>query len=266
LQKVGNDIVQLLLPTAIGQCNFEFNLTCFILAGMPLKKILLFIISFFCLINCFAQETIERKNRLNDNVIEKFDALKDNEEIRNGSYQALYKRKTPVAMGNYLKGKKIGLWRFYDPKGKLMQIYDYDKKLLKYEAPEYTNSSDFWYIVDKEVSDTDKITKPIKAGGRYYGYLPYLGLYKIPFNPYEYGTPGCVAVIELLISPLGRLADYKVRAACPVFDYDQTVNISVNLFKEEDKQFIPATYNGEPVLSRIIIKCRLTDSGGLDFY
>ncbi len=233
---------------------------------MPLKKIFPFLFSFICVTNCFSQEIIEKKDRLNDNVTEKFEVLKDNEQIKSGHYQALYKRKTPVAMGNFTKGKITGLWRFYDPKGKLMQIYDYDKDLLKYEAPEYTATSDFWYIIDKEISDTDKITKPLKAGGRYYGYLPYLGLYKIPFNPYEYGTPGCVAVVELLISPLGRLAEYKVRAVCSVFDYDQTISMDVKLFKEEDKKFIPATYNGEPVLSRILIKCRITDSGGLDFY
>jgi hypothetical protein len=233
---------------------------------MSIKNILLLTFSFIYAINCFSQEIIEKKDRLNDNVIEKFEVLKDNEQVKSGPYQALYKRKTPIAMGNFATGKRTGLWRFYDPKGRLMQIYNFDKDSLKYEAPEYTATSDFWYIIDKEISDTDKITKPLKAGGRYYGYLPYLGLYKIPFNPYQYGTPGCMAVVELLISPLGRLAGYKVRAVCSVFDYDQTITMDVRLFKEEDKKFIPATYNGEPILSRILIKCRVTDSGGLDFF
>jgi hypothetical protein len=230
------------------------------------RKILFFIFTFFCIANCLAQETIEKKNRLSDNVTEQFTVVKTDEQLKDGPYQAVYKRKTPIAMGNYTKGKKTGLWRFYDSKSKLMQIYNYDKDSLKYEAHEYANASDFWYAIDKEIADTDKVTKPIKAGGRYYGYLPYLGLYKIPFNPYEYGTSGCVAAIELLISPLGRLAEYKVHAFCSLLEYDQTVRMDVNLFKEEDKKFIPATYNGEPVLSRIIIKCRVTESGSLDFF
>jgi hypothetical protein len=65
---------------------------------------------------------------------------------------------------------------------------------------------------------------------------------------------------------MGRLAAYKVRLVAPGFDYDQTINLSLNFFKEEEKQFIPATINHTPVLSRIIIKCRITDDGGLDFY
>jgi hypothetical protein len=230
------------------------------------RKILLFIFTLFCIVNCLAQETIEKKNRLSDNVTEQFTVLKTDEQLKDGPYQAFYKRKTPIAMGIFTKGKKTGIWRFYNAKGKLMQIYDYDRNLLKYEMPEYASSSDFYYTIDKEIADTDRATKPMKVGGRYYGYLPYLGLYKIPFNPYEYGTSGCVAAIELLISPLGRLAEYKVHAFCSLLEYDQTVRMDVNLFKEEDKQFIPATYNGEPVLSRIIIKCRVTESGSLDFF
>jgi hypothetical protein len=232
---------------------------------MPLKKIPIFIFCFFYFISCFAQETIEKKNRLNNNITEIFQVLKDNEAIKNGPYEAFYKRQTPIAMGNYTKGKKTGQWRFYNSKSKLMQIYNYDSDSLRYEAREFTNTSDFGYAVDKVISDTDKITKPIKAGGRYYGYLPYLGLFKVPFSTYEYSTAGGVAIIELLISPLGRLADYKVHAVCDFIQYDQTVTMDVNLFKEEDKKFIAATYNGEPVMSRILIKCRITENGGLDF-
>ncbi|MGZ3764244.1 MAG: hypothetical protein ACXVA2_06250, partial [Mucilaginibacter sp.] len=212
----------------------------------------------------FGQETVEKKNRLTDDVIEKFHVLKANEGIKSGLYQALYKRKTPIAVGNYTKGKKTGVWRFYNPRGNLFQTYNFDKDSLKYEAREDISSS-LRYLIDKEISDTDKVTKPMKIGGRYYGYLPYLAMYKIPFDPYRYGVPNCVAIVELLISPMGRLAEYKVRSVCSIFDYDQTITLDVNLFKEQDKQFIPATYNGEPVLSRIIIRCRITDSGGLDF-
>jgi hypothetical protein len=233
-----------------------------------LKKLLLFIFSFCFLhsISCSAQETVLKKDKLNNRIIEKFQVLKDNENIKQGPYAAFYRRKTPIAMGTYSKGKKTGLWRFYDAKGQLMQVYNYDDGSLKYEAREYTGVSDFWYVVDKVLSDTDKVTKPIKVGGRYYGYLPYLGAYKIPFSPFEYGTEGCVAVVELLISPLGRLAEFKVRSACSLLQYDQTITISTSLFKEEDKQFIPATYNGVPILSRIFIRCRVTLDGGLDYF
>ena len=146
-----------------------------------------------------------------------------------------------------------------------MQVYDYDTQTIKYEAKEYTQASDFNYGIDKEIGDTDKVTKPLKVGGRYFGYLPYLGLYQPPFNPYEYGTYGCVAVVELLISPLGRLADFKVRTNCGLLQYDQTIKMNIKLFKEEDKQFVPATYNGQPIVSRIMIRCTLRPNGELEF-
>ena len=247
--------------------NFEFYNTYFILPETYtyLKKILPFVLSLLYFTNCFAQEIIEKKNRLNDNVTEKFQVLKDNQQIKNGHYEAMYRRRVPVAQGNYTQNKKSGTWRFYDQKGKLMQVYDYDNHVLKFEAKEYAAASNFFYTIDKEIKDTDKVTKPLKIGGRYYGYLPYLGFYQPPFNPYEYGTSGCVAVVELLISPLGRLAGYKVRTACRFLEYDQTIAMNVSLFKEEDKQFIPATYNGQPVVSRIMIRCLLNQDGTLDF-
>jgi hypothetical protein len=234
---------------------------------MSAKKIILSVCSFFYLACCFGQEElIEKKNRLNDNVTETFHVQKANEQIKDGAYEAFYRRKTPIAIGNYTKGKKTGVWRFYDPKGTLMQVYNYDLGAIEFEAIELKNASDFFYTIDKEVTDSDKVTKPLKAGGRYYGYLSYLGLYKIPFDPYYYGTYGCIAAVELVISPLGRLADYKVRCACDPLEYDQTISMDLRLFKEEDRKFIPATYNGEAVVSRILIKCRVNIDGSIDYF
>ncbi|MDB5138044.1 MAG: hypothetical protein JWP37_4647 [Mucilaginibacter sp.] len=232
---------------------------------MYLKKFLPVIIILFCITNCFAQDTLEKKNRLTDKVTEKFHVIKGNEQVKDGFYQALYKRKIAVASGEYKKGKKTGVWYFYDQKGVLLQIFNYSKDSLRYDARE-DSTSDFRYMLDKEISANDKITKPVKIGGRYYGFLSYLMFYKTPFDPYIYGTGGLVGVVELLISPMGRLADYKIRVVSAYSDYDQTTNFDVRLLKEEDRKFIPATYNGEPVLSRIIIQCRVTASGGLDYF
>jgi len=231
---------------------------------MLIKKILSAVIAILYITNSFAQETVEKKNRINEDVTEIFHVLKGNEQLKDGLYQAFYKRKTAIVSGNYTKGKKTGVWYFYNTKGNVLQVYDYTTDSLKYEAREYNNSS-LRYKIDKVINDTDKITKPIKAGGRYYGYLPYLGLYKTSFSPYQYNTYGSAAEIELLISPLGRLADYKVRMVSPWLDYDQTIEMDLNLFSEEDKKFIPATFNGQPILSRIIVTCQVTPSGGLDF-
>jgi len=73
-------------------------------------------------------------------------------------------------------------------------------------------------------------------------------------------------VIELLVSPLGRLADYKVRLVSAYYQYDQIFSMDVGLFSDEDRTFRPATLNGRPVMSRILIKCYVSSRGELDFY
>ncbi|HTE02231.1 MAG TPA: hypothetical protein VK668_23240 [Mucilaginibacter sp.] len=229
-----------------------------------MNKILLSFLAFFFIADGFAQELVEKKGKIINNVTEVYHVLKNNEQIRQGLYQALYKRKTAVASGSYTGGKKTGNWYFYTNDGKIAQTYNYDKDSIKYEAREDTTSP-IRYLIDKEITSKDRVTKPIKVGGRYFGYLPYLSFYKTPFEAAIYDIDDCYGVIELLISPMGRLAQYRVRVASGYLDFDQTIKFDVNLFKEEDKKFIPATFNGEAVLSRIIIACKVNNSGGLDF-
>jgi hypothetical protein len=70
-------------------------------------------------------------------------------------------------------------------------------------------------------------------------------------------------VVELLISPYGHLADYKVHLTA--VNFERTINMNINLPNEEDMVFIPATLNGEPISSRVVIQCYVTNSGHLDF-
>ena len=65
---------------------------------------------------------------------------------------------------------------------------------------------------------------------------------------------------------MGRLADYKVHLIAPLLQYEQTFNLSLSFFSDEDKQFIPATLNHKRILSRIMIKCKVNDDGSLSFY
>jgi hypothetical protein len=235
------------------------------LSIMPYKRSFIVLVTLFCTLNCVAQEVIEKKNKLNDHLTEKFYVSKADEQVKSGPYQVFFNRKTLVAEGTYLNGKKVGIWNFYGLRGNLLQRYNYNKDSLEYEARERL-PSDFHYLVDKKITDSDRVTKPLRIGGRYFGFLPYLNVFKTPLPTYNGDEEMFVGEVELLISPLGRLAGYKVHLIAPYLEYDQTINLSLSLFKEEQKQFIPATFNHQPVLSRIVIKCRVTDDGGLDFY
>jgi hypothetical protein len=230
---------------------------------MPYKRIFSIVFLILCSVYCYAQGNIEKKNRLGDRITEKYYVLPSDQTTKDGQYQAFYRRKK-IADGNYTTGVKTGVWNFYNSKGVLLQTFNYDDNSLQFEARESANSN-FHYFFDEDVKETDRLTKPIKIGGRFYGYLPYINVFKTPFDVFgqsEY----FIAAVELLISPMGRLADYKVHLIAPLLQYDQTFNLSLNFFSEEDKQFIPATLNHKRILSRIMIKCKVNDDGSLDFY
>lgn len=234
---------------------------CFIFTQIEflLKRIILFIAALFYLSTGLAQETVVRKHRLTDEITEKISVLKSDKATRQGLYQAVNEKNIAIVSGNFENDKKAGVWHYYDHKGHLLQNYDYTNKKLLFEAPEDTTSS-LRYFVDKQLVDSDRTTKPVKAGGRYFGYLPYLSAFKLPKDLENINRMVSYAVIELLVSPGGRLADFKVH----IFSgesYHRVFNMSTNMPNEEDKMFIPATLNGEPIGCRIMIRCWIDNYG-----
>ncbi len=230
-----------------------------------MRSILIFITAIFFLNIGFSQDTVERKNRLTDSVIERFYVLKANPAIKQGPYQAIFRRKSFVALGKYQNNKKTGVWQFFNTSGKLVEKYNYNSKRITLEVP-LSEDDDLNFLFDAPLDTTDKLTRPLKIGGSYYGFIPYVNAFQLPFDTFDTNTNSFEAYVELLISPLGRLADYKVHLKSVQYNYNQNFNLDVNLFSEEDRTFIPATLNGEPILSRIVIKCFVKDNGGLDFF
>lgn len=223
----------------------------------------LFLLSF--IIKCLAQDTVLIRNKLTDSVTEKYYVLKSNNSIRQGPYQALFKRKQLIALGAYRNGNKTGIWQFFNRDGRLIEKYDYTKKEFTFEAP-LVPRDNLSYFFDDTLKNTDRITRPLKIGGNYYGLIPYVNIFHLPFETLDLNTDLISAYVELLISPLGRLAAYKVYVASDFYNYYQNFNLDVNLFSEEDKSFIPATLNGKRVICRIVIKCAVNDDAGLDFF
>jgi hypothetical protein len=214
---------------------------------------------------CLAQDTANKRNWLTSSVIERYKIIKPDEKTRVGPYKAYYKRHTLIADGFYTKGKKTGVWTFYDDEGKLSEKFDYDKTEFLFEAPLDT-STDVQYVFDAKVQPTDRLTRPLKAGGIYYGFIPFINVFRLPFDTEGINVDYFDAVVELLVSPGGRLADYKVHLISKAYNYNQTINLSTSLFAEEDKQFGPATLNRQPILARVFIHCSVNLDGTLDFY
>jgi hypothetical protein len=223
------------------------------------------VIVLFSVNRCFAQDTIERKNKLTDSVIERFYVLKSAPQVKQGPYKAFFRRKVLIAAGNYKNDKKVGTWNFYATTGNLIEKFNYDTNSLLYEGP-LPKGSPIGFLFDEKINKTDTVTRPIKIGGTYYGFIPYLNVFKLPFDTEDINTDFINAIIELLISPGGRLADYKVHLISERYQYDQTFNLSTDLFSEADKTFVPAKLNGRPILCRIMIKCSISHDDGLNFY
>jgi len=177
---------------------------------------------------------------------------------------ALLNHKRLIARGNYKNGKKTGIWQFYDSAGRLNEKYNYNLGKFTYEAP--LESDDFSILFEDTLKTGDRLTRPLRIGGVYYGFIPYLSLFHLPFDTYDINTATFDAYLELLISPMGRLAGYRVRITSAPYQYDHIFTMDVKLFSDEDRQFLPATKNGENVISRILIKCYVTPYGTLDFY
>jgi hypothetical protein len=229
-----------------------------------LKKILLFSLVIFAR-NCLAQDSTSVRNRLTETITERYFVKRDNEHTKTGLYQALYKHNTPLASGKYFNNKRIGVWHFFDKAGILIENFNYNNDILLYEKPDDTISEQhIRYSFDDTIKRDDYVTKPIKPGGRYYGYLPYLRVFKLSDDFENTDFSFFTAVLEILVSPGGRLADFKVHIQSE--DFERITTFSTELIDEEDRIFVPATINHEPVISTVYVKCRITGNGELDIY
>jgi hypothetical protein len=229
------------------------------------KKLLLLTTIVLCFGDCFAQKIIERKNKLTTTVTERFETIIEaTKQVKHGVYHAFFNKKTVLASGKYVNDKKVGTWHYFDRDGTPMQNFDYDNNKLLYEAPE-GSPSPLSYNIDYFIKDNDKATQPVKPGGRYFGYVPYLRLFTLPpgMDPDYYDRS--IVTFDLLISPMGRLADIVVHISRKGTGVDQMVyNINTDLISEDDKIFIPATFNKSPVASQIHVLCSMNDAGKID--
>ncbi len=211
-----------------------------------------------------AQE-VKHTRKITHEVTEKYTTvIGADREIKQGIYQAFYNKKIPVAIGKYKDDKKIGMWHFFNNKGQPIQNYNYDTNTLQMEAHE-DSTERVSYSFDHTLTSTDIVTKPVKPGGRYYGYLPYLKCFILPKDMAGENLVMYYVTLEILVSPLGRLAQYKIHIKTKWDNnFDRVIDIYTNRLLDNDKVFMPATLNGEPISSRILIDCYFTGFDTID--
>jgi len=233
-----------------------------------LKKCYLLVIICLSAFYGRAQEnkpTVKKKNWLTENVKEKYEVLKSDHKTKEGLYEAIYTgTNTVIARGHYENDEKVGIWYFWDIHERLIEAFNYTNNRLLSEEPVNAVSRQYiWYAFDQPLRDSDRITKPLRIGGRCFGYIPYLQIFRLSKDYGNIDLRFLNATLEILVSPGGRLADLKVHIIAPD-NSDNVTSFSPNIFSEKDKEFIPATINGKPVMSRIFLACQITYDGTLD--
>jgi len=213
-----------------------------------------------------AQETVELSAYHSGGITEKYNVLKSNRKIKQGLYQQITRKNTAIVSGAYDQNKRVGIWHFYDKDGNVNELYNYTTKKLLYEAPVDSAHDYIEYVFDRKIARTDTATKPIRIGGTWFGYLPYIKLFKIdPGN--LYASAPIRAFLQMLVSPGGRLSECKLIIQLQnnnaIVD---TYVLNNELLDEEDKDFVPATINHQPVVSTISVLVKINDNWTISLY
>ncbi len=208
-----------------------------------------------------------RENSLREvGITEKYNVLKSNRKIKQGLYQQITRKNNAIVSGAYDQNKRVGIWHFYDKDGKVNELYNYTTKKLLYEAPVDSTRDYIEYFFDKKIARTDTATKPIRIGGTWFGYLPYIKLFKIDPGNF-YGSAPIRAFLQMLVSPGGRLSECKLivqlKSNNAIVD---TYVLNNELLDDVDKEFIPATVNHQPVVSTISVLVKINDNWTISLY
>ena len=83
-----------------------------------MKKFFYIILALFLSLS-YSQETVRKKNR---KTSEEYYVLKSNKEVRQGLYKKYFYKKEIHISGQYLNGKKDGVWNYHHGNGKLSKV------------------------------------------------------------------------------------------------------------------------------------------------
>ena len=207
----------------------------------------------------YAQETVKRSSDINGLIFEKFNVLKTDKKIKQGEYTATIQGNV-IAQGNYTNGKRSGDWTFYSPRGKKpIQIFNYDQnKFTLLDSVDMRGPS---YIVET-TNPSDVISPPVKIGGS--GGIFALTTSRIELRGLTRGElPGVIKLTlkhTLIINQTGQIVDHLVEATGDNH-MAKTLHLNDVTFDPEVARFIPATVNGQPVMSKVVIITKSISTG-----
>tara|TARA_B100000809_G_scaffold86653_1_gene85016 strand:- start:9244 stop:9981 length:738 start_codon:yes stop_codon:yes gene_type:complete len=231
-------------------------------------KILLIIITFFVSINAQAQQT-KKVTIKNDNpkFKEVYYVLKSAKTVKHGSYikynfkgepfiRGLYKNGLKDSLwtnfgqynlkqrsiGSYSKGKKIGVWEFYNFNGILEQEYNYTNNKIIYNNPDETENREYKIFTENEPKVTKLDRPPRYQGGRTMMYSTISKDIKFPNYAKANGISGKV-YISFTISTTGEALGHKVSESV----HELLDEEALRVVKLIPNNWIPGVLNGKDV-------------------
>ena len=200
-------------------------------------------------IAALAQDHQTNKKTLSRHLREVYNVVKTDWKIKDSTYSVINDAGFVVVKGNYVKGKKSGIWSYYDNNGTLVQQYDFDNDSLVSHDTDPASAVHTDYQIPQGVEDSTQLRAPYKIGGSEYGFYLLYDERDIP-QPVKSASGRAEMTYVLTIDEKGRLESYALLFAGESFS-DITERRSVRGLPEEALEYSAATIAGQPVRSKI---------------
>jgi len=175
---------------------------------------------------------------------EEINALKSNNEIREGTYKRIISGKLSVE-GNYKNGQKVGVWKMYNYSDKVEIEINYDNGLIKYLTKDTVTKADLISETSLK-SNTNRPILNVTSSNMVSNYL--IHLLKYPVYAMEKGISGKV-LIAVKVDSQGKIVDYIVKISI-----DKSLDEeAIRVIKMMPLEFLPEIKDGVPVDSEMII-------------
>lgn len=219
-----------------------------------MKKSMLFLAVALAGGTAFAQDT--RTTRMSESLTEVYSYLPGDKKMKEGICKVLDENNNVLAMGYYRQNRKAGVWNYYNPKGIVVQQYDYAKNALL-SNNNYDGGSIVHYNYDipgETIAQGAKVEPPVKVGGINYGFFLLYETRQIPKDLKNDNTMLNAAMsYEFTIGPDGKLEKWDISYLDETTDKEiRKESQSVKHLPEDAYTFVAAKVDGKPVRSKLI--------------
>ena len=177
-------------------------------------------------------------------------------KMKNGFYYKISKNsKDTLVVGNYLNGRKTGLWTYYKMNGEKYIEYNYSSKTINALYGE-AHKSDSTYIIRGNEFVLDKVDSPqIYLGFENEGQMNIATSIKLPINIMENNVTGR-SIATFVVDEHGKMIDQKIELSLNK-ELDKKI---LDEIKKLEDNWIPAKKNGKAISSKIIFTLNVNNS------